>query len=214
MNWRQEDKLSMYFTVKNYMKKNKSAWSSFVPLSNAYNKFSQKIDEIIETSTHQTEIIKGKAINKRQKRDAMIEVALRIGAVITAYAAELGNNELMHTVNYKKRQLVLSRDTIVNALCKIILDEAKNNAPDLIDYGITSVEIAEFETAIAQYHQTIADPREAIVSRGTYTELLNQLFKQADFVLKNEIDNLMIVYKTTKPDFYATYKESRKIIDL
>ena len=56
-------------------------------------------------------------------------------------------------------------------------------------------------------------PRTASSIKSTYTNNLRLLIKQADGILKNELDKLVISFKANAPNFVSTYKNGRVIID-
>jgi hypothetical protein len=46
------------------------------------------------------------------------------------------------------------------------------------------------------------------------TTAIGGLFKDADTILKNKLDRLVLSFRVTNPDFYTNYLNARIIVDL
>jgi hypothetical protein len=84
----------------------------------------------------------------------------------------------------------------------------------LADYGVAAADITLLDTTRATYEGIVAAPANAINTRATATDTLVSLFKTLMDILNNQLDAYMVTLKDSEADFYNTYVEARKIIDL
>lgn len=54
--------------------------------------------------------------------------------------------------------------------------------------------------------------RVSVSERKAAHEKLAKLFAQTDALLKNQLDRLMVRFRETEPELYATYQNARRII--
>ncbi len=73
--------------------------------------------------------------------------------------------------------------------------------------------INQYQTTSNEFEKIIAVPQTNIAERKTLTQKLKNLFKTLDEYLSQDLDNLMIQYITTNPDFYSDYQNARIIYD-
>lgn len=55
---------------------------------------------------------------------------------------------------------------------------------------------------------------QATVEIASATKRLEELFKEKDILLKNQLDMLMVNYKTENSEFYNIYRSARIIVDI
>lgn len=214
MTDRQENKLSMYATVIQVCNANNAAWSGLTAFANAFTNFSNATQAISDTRITQETITTGIAQDKTALRERMATLAQRVGSAVAAYASVTSNNELRNKVNYTFTDLLRTRDTISADRCRVIYTEANAVVADLTDYGVDATMLTELDAAITAYSAIIVSPRTAISIRKTSTAELKALFKQADDVLKNQMDLLAKMFMDSAPTFYSNYLNARVIVDL
>lgn len=58
-------------------------------------------------------------------------------------------------------------------------------------------------------------PQQRVATSASKVSTLNigDVFKSLDKLLKDEIDELMLLFQFTKPDFYNAYKNARVIVN-
>lgn len=214
MTDKQENKRSMYIAVQNVCNTNDTLWSGLPSFGTAFTEF----ETVLAAITAQSQIQEGKTTgitqNKQKEEDEMIQITVEIAAAVYAYASKIGDNELRDKVNYSPSSLRESRDTVLKDICQGIHDEANNVIAELADYGKTPEDIIQLQKEIDDFAAIIAKPRTAIGTRATATTQLVQLFSQADDLLKNQMDRLIVTYQNTQATFYNKYQNSRTIVDL
>ena len=76
----------------------------------------------------------------------------------------------------------------------------------LKDYGVTGDKLTDLQKAIDNYARSVPKPR-------TVKANIRRYFKDADTILVEQIDKLVETFAEDFPDFVATYKSARVILD-
>jgi hypothetical protein len=214
MKNKQEDKLSMCLTVQKDCNVNKDIWSNMPAFVDTFGRFENLISKI----KTQQEIQKGKTTgitqSKQKEEDEMIQATVEIASAVHAFASIIGDDALMSKVNYSPTNLMRLRDTDLRAVCQTIHDAAESVIDHLGDYGKTPEDLEKLQKEINDFSDMIAEPRSAIGTRATATAELEKLFKEVDTILRDQLDMLMVNYKSSHPKFYNKYRSSRMIVDM
>jgi hypothetical protein len=208
----QEDKLSMYYVVKNTCEKYQATWIANAVFAATYNFWITKLPLIELNRDAQTIETTGVTTDKKGKRLAMTEKALFIANRLQSYANVVGNAEILESVQYSASDVKKARDTDVIGICNAIYTRANTNVTALATYGVTAALITDFQASITAYSSTLPKPTAAKAQTKTATENLTKLFKEADNVLAKRLDLDIELFKVSKPEFYSQYKTGRIII--
>jgi hypothetical protein len=66
---------------------------------------------------------------------------------------------------------------------------------------------------LQDYNETKAGPRQATAARMAQTESLSTLIREANGILRNELDPMVNLFSRTEPQFVSNYQAARVIID-
>jgi hypothetical protein len=214
MTDRQNAKLTMYQKVLNLCNENKRVYEKVSAFTNFVNELEGKVSEILLVTRQQLGANpEGATDDKSSAIDRLVEASLKIGNPLYAYAFETKNNRLQKTVNVNKSMFYQTNKQTALTLAKIIADEANTFGKDLHDYGISDADRTELNAAIAQFEKVIHSPAGVLIERKVYTDSLRKLFVAADSILYDKLDKLIIVFKTSSPDFFSMYGNARNIIN-
>ena len=212
MNQRQEDHLSMYYTVRTTCDNNINVWSENVIFKAAYDLWEDKISGIEENRLKQQTILSGFTVDKANKRETMTDKALFIAKRLQSYANVSNNPILLSSVKYTLTDLKRARDTGVVGMCQIIYTMTSDYANDILPYGVTGAMITDLQTAITNFTASLSIPTVMMELVKTATENIARLFKEADELLINRMDLDIELFKTSDPDLFSAYKRTRMII--
>ncbi|HNW51124.1 MAG TPA: carboxypeptidase-like regulatory domain-containing protein [Prolixibacteraceae bacterium] len=212
MNTNQEDKLSMYYAVKEVCENYQSTWSSNAVFAATYNLWVAKIPLIEINRDAQIEQTTGITTDKTAKRLAMAENALFIANRLQSYANVMNNSELLESIKYSASDLKKARDVDIVGICNTILAKANAHAAAIESYGVTLEKITDLQTAITAYSEMLAKPKAAKAQTKTATENLIKLFKETDELLTKRMDLDIELFKASMPEFYSQYKTARIVI--
>ena len=210
----QEDKLSMYYVVKNTCEKYQTTWTANAVFAATYNLWAAKIPLIEQNRDAQLLETTGITTDKTTKRNSMTDKALFMINRMQSYANVVTNPELLENIKYSASDLKKKRDSDVIGICNIVTAKANANVTALATYGVTAAMITELQAAITAYMAVLAKPKVAKSQTKTATENLAKLFKEADDILNQRLDLDIELFKATKPEFHSQYKTARMIVSL
>ena len=210
----QENTRSMFLSVQKTCNDNKSIWSDLPAIVNTFNKFENIISEIDVQRQIQEGVTSGVTESKHKEEEEMTQITLQIAANVYAYASLINDHELKNRVNYSPSTLRNARDTILKDICQSVHDAASEVVSELGDYGVTPETLEKQQKEIDDFVDMIAKPRTAISTRATATARLEDLINEGNDLLRDQLDKLMVNYKTSEPVFYNMYKNARKIVNM
>lgn len=213
INAKQNAKLNSFRATEKHIEDNASVISSTPAFQTAFNNLKAKIAAIVDTAQLKSGSLSGIASDKKTAKQNLCKLASTIAGAIYAYASATGNETLQQSMNLPVTTLMRTRDEAVAPLCQMIHDRAESDLENLKDYGIKSAHLTDLQTAIADYFAKSITPRSAVTNRKTVNANINALFKEADEILKNQLDKLIELFRDENPDFVNTYFSTRIIVD-
>lgn len=209
-----ENRLSMFYAVRDVCETHVATWTPLVPFGTAYSDFQSVLKEVENDLETQNLQIQGIAEDKAKKRDLMVERSLTIAQATYALAADTNNPELRGKVDYSRSDLLQVRDTVVAQRCQGIHTEASTVAAFLVPYGVTAADLTAQQAAIDAYLLVVSAPRTAITVRKGATAAIENGVRDGLAILNERMDKLMAGFKITAPDFHQAYFDARIIVDL
>lgn len=213
MTAKQEAKLNMFRATQKHCTDNPTIIEKIPAFQKAVTTLNVTISSIITTAQQEDLITKGITIDKAEAKKSLCQLAADVAAPITAYASATSNNKLLKEVNYNHSDLIRTKDDQLAPRCQNIFDAAKANLSELAAYGISPATLDTFQTAINNYQSKVPDPRNAAAQKVTIRAQLKKLLKDADTILKTQMDKTVVGLKATNAEFVSTYKTNRIIID-
>jgi len=209
----QESKLNMYRATQMYCADNATIVGTVPAFSTALNSFNVKVSAIMAAARQEDLVTKGITIDKSQARKTLCQLTADIAAPVFAYASATSNNQLKQEVNFSYSDLYKTKDDILVPRCQNIKDLAAQNIRAMAAYGLTEASLNALQTEIDNYQAKVPTPRNSAAQKKTIRANIKNLFKEADTVLKEQMDKTLAGFKATNPDFVSTYKANRVIID-
>jgi hypothetical protein len=78
---------------------------------------------------------------------------------------------------------------------------------------VTQANIDELTQTLADFNEAKSAPRQATAERAAQTESLPALIRDANSILRNEVDPLVALFSRSNPDFVSAYNSARVIVD-
>ena len=213
MNTKQEAKLNMYRATEKHCDDNAAIIALTPAFQTAFNNFKAKIAAITTTTQQKDVALTGITVDKSSSKQTLAQIAVEIAGIVYAFASTTANNTLKQEVNFSLTTLLKTKADQLAPRCQNIHDKASANLAALADYGITPALLTNLQTAITNYAAEAPKPRTATSQRMTMNANLRNLFKEADAILRDQMDKLVVTFKTANPDFVQTYESNRIIID-
>ena len=155
----------------------------------------------------------GSAEDKDAARLALCKAGLIIAGAVSAYAHQTGNHELLVRVDTTLTLLLGGRGQDSFSKCEDILSAATANLAALADYSVTQADLDNLQSLLDDYEELLPLPQVAIGSAKSVGQAIDAALDRLDGILNNGLDNLMLKYEDTHPDFFNDYTNARIIID-
>ncbi|GDX53162.1 hypothetical protein LBMAG27_22090 [Bacteroidota bacterium] len=209
----QEDTNNMYGTVEQVLDDNTTIYTANVPFKTAVAAFKTNNAKIETLREQQETDNKGITQDKKEKRDKLETESIKIGSVVSFFAAQTGNNGLRQKVNFNKSELARARDNEVTGMAEQVYNAANDNAAALVAYGITAGMITDYRDLIDAYSALVSAPRTARTETSAATKQLPPLFDANNLLLTEQLDMGMELYSTSDPGFFNSYQGARVIVN-
>lgn len=213
MNSQNEARLNMFRAVAKHCNDNPAIVATVPAFQTAATALNTTISSILTTAQLEAQVIKGIAQDKSELKKALCQQATDIAAAVYAFASGNNDNTLKQQVNYSLTDLLRIKDDLIGPVCTNIHDAANANIASLASYGITVASLASFMSAITTFITAVPTPRNAVSLRKAYITELKKMMKDADKILKEQMDKLIPNFNAANPQFVTAYKSNRVIID-
>jgi len=208
-----ETKLGMYNVVLTSLEARPDLVAEVPALETAITRLRTKVVAIGITGQQEDLIISGVAVDKAMARKKLSIMGADIATLVFTYAVEINDQQLMKEVNYSATALKKTKDDQLPLRLKNIYDKAKENLTALEPFGLNIQLLTSFNDLLDTYKDKVPNPRRAASAKKNIKANLTQLFKEADEILKLQVDKRMVALKYSYPDFVAEYKSNRILID-
>jgi hypothetical protein len=213
MNDRQESKLNMFQRVSEVLLNNAETYSKVKKMADSVTKLNNIVFSIRETAQQQAKItIEGYSAEKQKVLENLITYSIKIANAVYVYAFDKDDKILLSSMSINKSMFYRGHANDVFTLARNIATEAKKYMSELKDYGIEEKDFILLDEVISTYENFINRPQIVKEERALYTKNLKELFSEADSILYDQLDKLIVLFKISSPDFYFAYKTARNII--
>jgi hypothetical protein len=213
MTSKQTAKLNMYHAVDNCLTTNAAQVATVAALGTMQTTLQGYISSIETQAEIQETASVGTAADKNVIQDILCKAASVMAGQVHAWASSTNNTLLAEQMNISYSDLLRVKDGLLPEHCQTIHDTAQTNLVALAPFGVTAPKITALQLYIDTYHTKSNAPRDAEVLISAATEQVATLIKNADTLLKNQIDKLVNDFAEAQPVFYNQYYAARVIVD-
>jgi hypothetical protein len=207
------NKLVMYQAVQSHLNANTSVWTSVPAMVETINDFESLLAEI-ETYRQLTQgNNKGITMQKAAQQALAIAHTYELSSVLYALATKKKDEILAAKVDFTETDLLKKRDGNLVTTCQNIVEIATEHLNELIAYQVTADELMALKEEIKSFADNLTTGRVSVSERKAANEKLKALFVQVDALLKKQLDHIVVRYRTTEPNFYTIYQNSRRIVN-
>jgi hypothetical protein len=158
---------------------------------------------------------KGVTLDTNALRKEMTTLALKCANATLAFANSTHNNTLAALVNYSESQLNRTKKEDIDDVCEAIHDATDTNIAGATNFGVVASDVTDLQAAIDLYRTASQNPRQAIITRSQAKKKVTEMIREViDDLLVAKLDKMANTLKSSNPDFFNGYKQSRTIIDL
>ena len=213
MNKRQINRLRMYCAVDKVLDEHFSLVGLYPELVSAHQLLKEGQEFISKNHLVQLENTTGMTISKNLIKADLIVTILKFSAALRAYAVSSKKTELKVRVHYVSSDLKKTPDPILFNIGTLLFRLAISVRTELVKYMVGETEIAEMEKLIETFYLAYPQKRGAVIVTKASTSNIAGMFKTMGKLLKDEIDELMLPFLFSQPDFYHAYRNARIIVD-
>jgi len=207
------NKLIMLKAVLSLMKKNENLWMNSPALVTAYAELENLLNQIEQIQQIAGDSDSGLVNEKDTQKEALINKAFEIASLLFALATRTKDQVLLAKINFPISHLQNLRDTELPDTCTKIDELGRSNLSATNGNGLTDVELTVLENLIGNYKLCLPAHRVSVSERKAANLTLKESVTAANNLLTDQIDRLMFPFKSSKPEFYASYLNARKVID-
>jgi hypothetical protein len=209
MDSKQEAKLSMYITVRDYLAKFLAILNVLPNFTTFYTALQNAITQLQSASETQGFDTSGNAENKSLLKQTLVKLASDAATKVKAYAKFIKDQVLLKEMSITESKLKKMADTSLMNAAQGIYDRAQTNIAKLATYFVTEASQTALQAAITDFGNSIGQPRLGSTETSKATKRIVLQFQNGDAALE-DIDTVVDMIKATQVDFYNGYKSVRK----
>ena len=203
----------MFETVDSVLDKNSSLFESMPELVSAHRMLKEGKTLILQYRQVQEAETSGLTTTKENVKTDFINSILKFSAALRAYATSTKNEDLKAKAHYVSSELKKVPDPILFDIGTLLFKLADPIKTELTKYSIGEDEIAEMKTLLPAFKVAYPQQRVATTESKMSTDNIDKVYKSTMKLLKDVIDELMLPFQFSQPDFYNTYKNARLIVN-
>lgn len=192
---------------------NLKVWEMIPDVVSDVDELKLTVGEIETTQLLTSTELTGQSDEKETVQEKLIQMILSIASALAARADRVSNEVLAAKVNFSESALSRQRDQQQVVTGRRIAMLAEEQLEGLTSSGITIDQVNALRELTDQFEALLPVNRISVAERKAANARLKSLFKQADKLLKNRLDRMMVRYETEDPAFYAAYLNARMILD-
>lgn len=213
MNKEQTKYRSMFSTTQKTLDEYTGIWNQVpvnVKTKNDYDELLQRIDTVNEKTDPNSRAI---TESKDETRANLARKAVVISGILQAFAAYNDDKVLAAKTKLTKTDVQSAREADVEKLITPVINESRAHMSDLGEFMLIEEMIVEVETTLDNFKAQIGQPRFIRNQAFAAISKLDVLFNTTNDLLNNKMDNLMLRYAGSHPEFYEAYQRARTIVD-
>lgn len=210
---RLENKLMMLNTVLSFLKQNRSLWEASPVMVELITNLENLIGEIESLRLLTESNLTGITAEKNNQQEELIDKAYELSSILYAMASLADNKVLQAKVDYTESELQNIRGGDLLTTCTSIAAIVKENLTDLERFEITEDDASDLEKLIASFAENIPAYRVSVTERKAANEKMKELFLNADSLLNEQLDRMMVRYKNNSAEEYTAYTNARSIVN-
>jgi hypothetical protein len=212
MNKKNSNQYTMFLTTQGYLDEHTTIWNT-IPRVVSYK---SDFDELVSRISAQAEAAEGGVgvtARKEQLRKALETKLVGISGAAQAYANEKGDSDLLQKVSINQSDFRKLKEAEIDPYVKSFMTVVRGLLPELADFGVSEAQLAETETTLDELSTLLGKPRVLLSNKFAALQTLDELIQEASQLLNRQMDNIMLMFKGTHPEFYDGYQRSRVIVD-
>ena len=213
MNKRTENQLNMYRTVNKVLSSYQVILDASPALHDAVSDLKSKTSLLGQLAKQQGNSTLGVKAIKKQERLAAADQAEALADALRIHAFQARDVGLKEQMRFNKSLMMNCSTLRLTQIFERIRENAVNHAAAITAYGITPLQINEFEATCDHITEILGSTRTAIVKRSQQTIAIRDLTREISELLKGNIDKQLRLLRKTYPALVDQYLKARITVD-
>lgn len=214
MNKKQSNKLYTFQGVQGVLETNRGLYESIEIINRSVDEFIAIVEELNAIAGRAGQDTTGETSVKVEEKKKLSTLTSALAASGMALAYERLDLELQAAMDYSFSEIMYARDAETLAITRAIEEELLSHREDLASYMVSEEDLLNLHKQIESYEKSMVIREEVKASNVAETKRLVILFKVADDLLNQKLDQFITRLRTQHPKFYDAYKSARVIVDL
>ncbi len=201
----------MFETVYQTMQNNSGIWSSNTTVSGVVTALLGKIGDLNDALTGQLSNYKVVTQSKNQAKTTLVALTMAHAMAGKGFGAGSGDTTLKGICKITETKLKEMAEDELGNFCETIYDAVSVVIGSLAGYGVNSASLLQWSNAIGIFESKLGQPQSARQAAASYTAIIGPMIKEISTYIEEQLDTLILQYKTSNLIFYKAYKGSRKL---
>jgi len=211
MNQLQLNHKSMFETTYQTMQNNIGMWSSNGTISAVVAALYSKIGDLNDAVTGQLSNYKVVTQSKNEAKTTLIALTMAHAMAGKGFGASSGYSTLKGICKITETQLKEMAEDELGNFCETLYDAVSPVIGSLAGYGVNSASLLQWSNTIGAFESKLGQPQSARQAAASYTAIIEPMIKDIGTYIEEQLDTVMLQYKTSNITFYKAYKGSRKL---
>ncbi len=204
----------MYLAAQKTLDDNEAIWIGIPAIANAKSLLNANVASIGNYSVKLENDGTGQTLEKNRSRENLENAILKVVGGMTGYTTSENLFALRRQLNYQHWQLRHAKDNELCDIASAVYQAAYPYKENLVLFLVTDEDFVALDTLRLAFPATIPAKRVVSGANSAAREAMKKLFTDTDTLLKDTLDNLIVIYRVPQPDFYNQYMAARTIVDL
>lgn len=206
------NRLAMFEGVRTVMNDYQGSWQTVPAMVAAIAKLDSNLILLRQRLTEQGSATTGIREVKESRIENLREQMYVLQKALYLHGKETDNLVLQARYRMSRTELFSLSMVKLQTRCTELRGDLLTYGTQLETLGITSEMITPVIEVVDELSDLRNSTRRAILQRKGITESINDLEKTLNNLLRDELDHLMLVFKSNR-EFYRAYSDARKVVD-
>lgn len=214
MNKTQTKVVRMFATTVECLSANEAKWTNINAIAQLKNNLDQRLQHVKELDQRKTSTMSNPVTANKEKLKELLDDKVEvITGIMASYAEANELKELAQKVKILSKGFTKKRETDIEPRVNNILVMVRELMPKLADYALTEEMVVDAESFRDQFVALVGIPRSLRVQNSSAKKQIDDLISETQGLLTKQLDNLMLRFKISDPDFYNSYIQARIVVE-
>ncbi len=212
MTKKQSNDYRMFVNTQQYMDLHTFVWNVIAKIV----LYKIDLDELISRISAKSEDADGleSVTERKDTLKGMVEIKISgLSGMLQSYAYDVGKVDFAKTIKATKSDLGDMKEGDLLIFSKMVLKKATKKVGELADFGIGSEMLTEMQTTVDEFGALVGQPRTILNTKFIALETIEELFAECRILLNKKMDNNMLMFRESNPEYHSGYVRARTIVD-